>query len=355
MTIATLEIHLLGRYALVANGRSLAPLPTERSRLLLAYLALHSAPQPRSHLIGLLWPDLLEKQARRRLTQELWRINHALSNAGLPTTLVAQGDAIHFADGVEVVCDAYQFQALLERSLVEPSSSGPSLAELTAFPRGELLPGYFEDWILVARERLFQAYSAALLRLLSQCKRMGDWETATAVVDALRQLDPLSEVWIVESLRIALSVGRPGTSLQQYEQFVAALQEAFEIAPSPELAALAQQVAAQRSQPATPIAFVDPIYLPPLIGREVERSLLLRALQRVQENHGQFCLLEGEAGVGKSRLFEGEGKPLIDPLRSHLWFGLADNYLRMAVRAPEELDLRTMMPGDSAYGGKLTA
>lgn len=304
MTVATLEIQLLGQYAVAVNGRSLAALPTERSRLLLAYLALHPAPQPRSHLIGLLWPDLPEKQARRRLTQELWRINHALSKVGLSTTLVAQGDAIHFADGVEVVCDAYQFQTLLERSRVEPSTSSPSLAELTAFPSGELLPGYFDDWILVTRERLFQAYSAALTRLLSRCKQLGDWETATAVVEALRRHDPLSEVWIAESLRIALNLGRSEASLQQYEQFVVTLQEALGMAPSSELAALAQQVAAPRDQPSTPVSFVDPAHLPPLLGREAERSLLLRALQRTQESRGQFCLLEGEAGVGKSRLIE---------------------------------------------------
>ena len=304
MTATTLDIRLLGQYAVAVNGQPLAPLPTERSRLLLAYLALHPTPQPRSHLIGLLWPDLPEKQARRRLTQEMWRINNELSKVGLTATLTAQGDAIQFAVGVDVVCDAHQLQTLLERCQVENLTTWPSLAELTTLQRGELLPGYFDDWILVARERLFQAYSAAMMRLLSQCKRMGDWETATAVVDALRQLDPLSEVWIAESLQIALSLRRPGTSLQQYEQFVAALQETFEIAPSPELAALAQQVAAQRSQPATPIAFVDPTYLPPLIGREVERSLLLRALQQAQDGSGHFCLLEGEAGVGKSRLIE---------------------------------------------------
>jgi len=304
MTATVIDLRLLGQYTVAVNGQPLAPLPTERSRLLLAYLALHPAPQPRSHLIGLLWPDLPEKQARRRLTQEMWRVNHELSKAGLATTLITQGDAVLFADGVEIVCDARQLQMLLERCHAEDFAAWPPLAELTTLPRGELLPGYFDDWVLVARERLLQAYSAALMRFLSWCKRLGDWDAATAAVDALRQLDPLSEVWIAESLRIALSLGRPGAVLPQYEQYVAALQEALEIAPSSELAALAQQVAAQRSQPATPVAFVDPAYLPPLIGREAERSLLLRVLQQVQDGRGHFCLLEGEAGAGKSRLIQ---------------------------------------------------
>jgi DNA-binding SARP family transcriptional activator len=304
MSATLIAIRLLGQYTVTVAGQPCAPLPTERSRLLFAYLAFHSAPQPRSHLIGLLWPDLPEKQARRRLTQEMWRINSELSKVGLPITLAAQGDAIQFADGVEVVCDAHQFHTLLERCRVEHSTAWPSLAELTAFLGGELLPGYFDDWILVARERLFQAYSAALMRLLSQCKQLGDWDTATVVVDALRQHDPLSEAWIAESLRLALNLGRREASLQQYKQFVVTLQEALGVAPSSELAALSQQVAALRGQPSTPVSFVDPAYLAPMLGREAERSLLLRALQRTQESCGQFCLLEGEAGVGKSRLIE---------------------------------------------------
>lgn len=299
-----IHLHLLGQYNVTLNGEWLAPLPTERSRLLLAYLALHPAPQARAHLIGLLWPDLPEKQARRRLTQEMWRVNSELEKAGLPATLITRGDAVQFADGVEVVCDARQLQLLLERCHREDSTDWPPLAELTTLQRGELLPGYYEDWIIVARERLFQAYTTALTRLLSRCKRLGDWDTATAIVDALRQQDLLSEVWITELLQIAQNVGRLGASLEQYEQYVATLQEALGSAPSPELAALARQVAAQRGSPPTSVAFADPAYLPPLIGREAERSLLLRALQQSQESRGQFCLLEGEAGVGKSRLIE---------------------------------------------------
>lgn len=299
-----IDVRLLGQYTIDIDGRALPPLPTERSRLLLAYLALHLAPQPRNHLIGQLWPDLPEKQARRRLTQEMWRVNSELEKAGAPTTLIARGDAIQFADDVEIVCDAHQLQQLLERCHLQDAAAWPSLADLTTLQRGELLPGYFDDWILVARERLFQAYTSALMRLLSRCKQLGDWNMAEATVDALRQHDPLSELWIAESLRIALNRGRPGSSVQQYEQYVVMLQEALESTPSPELAALAQQVTAQCSQPPTSVVFVDPAYAPPLIGREAERNLLLRALQQTQEGRGLFCLLEGEAGVGKSRLIE---------------------------------------------------
>jgi DNA-binding SARP family transcriptional activator len=58
-------------------------LPTEKSRSLFAYLLLHHAPHAWAHLAGLFWPDLPEKTARRRLTQELWRIGSELEKTGV--------------------------------------------------------------------------------------------------------------------------------------------------------------------------------------------------------------------------------------------------------------------------------
>ena len=48
------------------------------------------------------------------------------------------------------------------------------------------------------------------------------------------------------------------------------------------------------------------------------------------------------AGTARSVLFEGEGKPLADE-PGRLWFGLTDNYLRVAVVAPESADLHNVL------------
>ena len=42
----------------------------------------------------------------------------------------------------------------------------------------------------------------------------------------------------------------------------------------------------------------------PLVGRQEELGLLLRAWEASKENHGQVVLVQGEAGIGKSRLLQ---------------------------------------------------
>ncbi len=50
------------------------------------------------------------------------------------------------------------------------------------------------------------------------------------------------------------------------------------------------------------------------------------------------------AGTRRPVLFEGEGKPLADE-PGRLWFGLTDNYLRVAAVVPEPVDLHnTLVP-----------
>ncbi|RYZ02018.1 MAG: hypothetical protein EOO73_33390 [Myxococcales bacterium] len=53
----------------------------------------------------------------------------------------------------------------------------------------------------------------------------------------------------------------------------------------------------------------------PLIGREEERSLLVRACQRGREGNGKIVLLQGEPGIGKSRLLQAVREELAGAVR----------------------------------------
>ena len=69
----TLRIHLLGDFLLV-SGEAPVPMPVARAQSLLAYLLLHrDAPQGRSHLAFLLWPDSTEAQAHTNLRKLLYQ------------------------------------------------------------------------------------------------------------------------------------------------------------------------------------------------------------------------------------------------------------------------------------------
>lgn len=305
-----IELRLLGQYTLRVDDRSLPPLPTEKSRGLLAYLALHPGQQSRSHLIALFWPDLPEKSARRRLTQELWRIGNELSKAGVDGLFAASGSSVALSEGLHFACDALSLQQALARLAGEDPARWPGVEELTDLYRGELLPGFYDDWVLLDRERLFRGLGRGLERILAHHKSRANWADASAAAEALLQLDPLDEGWVAEAMQLTLALNRPDAGLAHFERYVQRLALDLESQPGPELTALADRLRGlrQRQSAITAPAFSEPGYQPPLLGREGERATLLAGLDQIQTGQGQIFLVEGPAGVGKSRLLQTIGE-----------------------------------------------
>src|SRR5437588_11748717 len=82
VVIPTLHIHLLGDFLLVSGETPVTTVTVPRVQSLLAYLVLHrSAPQDRSHLAFLLWPDSTESQAHTNLRQLLYHLRQSLPDA----------------------------------------------------------------------------------------------------------------------------------------------------------------------------------------------------------------------------------------------------------------------------------
>ena len=64
----------------------------------------------------------------------------------------------------------------------------------------------------------------------------------------------------------------------------------------------------------------------PLVGREVELRLLLRAWRRAEGGQGQVVLLSGEAGIGKSRIVRELCRRLTDRPHTALWHHCAPEH-----------------------------
>jgi len=306
MHLPPLQLRFLGQYTVSVGERLLPPFPTEKSRSLFAYLALHPAPHARSHLAALFWPDLVEKMARRRLTQELWRIGSELAKVGVADAIQASGASVSLNDRLPIACDVLILQDALAHLRGDDPRTWPTLDDLVDLHQGDLLPGLYDEWVLVDRERLFASYKDGLAHLLAHRKQLGEWAEAGRVADALLAHDPLGEEWVVETLRIAQALNRPEAGLRHYERYAERLRTELESAPDAVLAELAGRLMAQsrRTALSQTVAFTAPAYQPPLIGRDGERALLLRVLEQAQAGHGQIVLLEGAAGVGMSRLLE---------------------------------------------------
>ena len=129
--------------------------PSRAAALLVARLAL--GPQrdhPREELVELLWPGVAGEVGRNRLRNALSVLRSGLdlnAGAGAPTLFDADRHALRLRPGV-LQCDVHEFEQLLRRG---------STAQALQTYGGELMPGFYEDWVLDARSHLSALHERA--------------------------------------------------------------------------------------------------------------------------------------------------------------------------------------------------
>jgi DNA-binding SARP family transcriptional activator len=159
-----LELWILGKFEVRLDGVPVA-LTSRPAQSLLAYLALSAGTaHRRERLAGLLWPDAEDNNARSNLRHALWRIRKAIET-GAPASLYLLSDelAVAFNAGSNYRLDA----ALLTRELDGGAPVQDLQQSLSAYG-GELLPGFYEDWVTLERARLESIFEHRMQRLLDR-------------------------------------------------------------------------------------------------------------------------------------------------------------------------------------------
>jgi DNA-binding SARP family transcriptional activator len=156
-----LEIRLLGQFELRRDGAS-AFLPSRPAQSLLAYLALSAGTaHRREKLAALLWPDADEDNARNSLRHALWRIRKAIeTDQVVAPCLLSDELAVSFNAGADYWLDV--------ATLARDGDTLQQLISAVAVYRGELLPGFYDDWVILERERLEALVQLKMQRLLER-------------------------------------------------------------------------------------------------------------------------------------------------------------------------------------------
>ena len=228
----------------------------------------------RERLAELLWPDAANP--RQALRQQLLRFRQQL---GQP--LITGSDTLHLAATV----------------LVEAGAPG---AELLA---GEPTPGDdFGLWLSAQRRARQQSHRHGLLNSLAASEESGERDAALAAVQALLALDPHDESHRAALMRVHLLRGECSAGLAAYQALSQDLAARLGTRPAPGTQALETALrklattdwpvaAGVRALPAT-------LKRPPvMVGRADELAAVAAAWR-----DGMAVLVEGEAGMGKSRL-----------------------------------------------------
>jgi DNA-binding SARP family transcriptional activator len=347
--MAELRIALLGPPRVERDGAPLE-VDTRKAIALLAYLALAPERHGRDAVAGLLWPDYDTEHARGALRRTLSTLNKAVG----PGWLAADRTTVGFAR-TSYWLDVRRFEELVAGCRDHghpPEDACPAciapLAEATALHRGDFLAGFalrdspsFDDWQYFQAERLRRELSGALERLAKAQIGQHRWDDA---VDAARRwlaLDPLHEPAHRQLMRIYAWSGRRGAALRQFQACRRVLAEELGVEPLEETVAVHEAIQANRLGPppealAAPGGPVDSATRPipdsatlplrgaepgagllkaappaattattapavPLVGREAEWRALLDAYGAVGAD-GRLVVIEGEAGIGKTRL-----------------------------------------------------
>src|SRR5512135_544159 len=161
-----LEVRVLGKFEVRVDGQPVE-LPLRAAQALLAYLMLNAGTeQRRDQVAGLLWPDMTDAKARDNLRHTLWVIRKAL---GKRDYLLADDLSVSF----NTTRDYWLDTALLDRKTTGEISADDLIAIVSAYGGG-LLPGFYDDWIVLERERLqavFERKMALLLEKLVEAQR----------------------------------------------------------------------------------------------------------------------------------------------------------------------------------------
>jgi WD40 repeat protein/DNA-binding SARP family transcriptional activator len=226
-----LQIRLLGQFDLRLDGKRVT-ISSRAGQSLLAYIALTAGtPHRREKLAGLIWPEISDESARKNLRQELWRIRKSLAGEN-PTTdyLLADEYTVTFNRNSDYWLDATQ----LER----PDLEIESLTSNLSLYQGELLPGFFDDWIVLERERIQTIFETKMEQLLNQLVSAERW---IAVQEQAERWLALGNTPEPAYRALMLAHGARGDIAKVsavYQRCMTDLDEKLGLEPSPETRAL---------------------------------------------------------------------------------------------------------------------
>jgi predicted ATPase/DNA-binding SARP family transcriptional activator len=337
------RIELLGQLRAVHADRIITRFRTQKTGALLAYLAYYSQrAHPREELIELLWPEREPQAGRRNLRVELTSLRHQLEPPGLPFGAVLVTDRAKVQlNPMACTPDVALFEAALQQAArtKDLAERRKRLTEAAELYGGELLPGYFEAWIVPERQRLLEAYLQGLGMLIALLEQAGELQEALQWARRAVSAEPLREEGHQAVMRLLAGTGQPEAALRQYREVERLLREELRAAPEAALRALAREIEARVAQragsarsanrslptaqaaptaatvpallgvqplpsPASTLCPVDnlPVQFTRFFGREEEIAHLTDVLGSRTPERPRLITLTGPGGSGKTRL-----------------------------------------------------
>ena len=331
--MSALKIALLGPPEVDHRDHRLT-FPDRKVLALLAYLATEGGMQERQKLTRLLWPESDMAHGRTALRITLLHLRHILEENASPECeahLLITHDTIGLDPASGIDLDLHALEATWKLVRVLPSPVAPRFIEgvqeevrrtliarlqsAAVLYRGSFLQDFtlrntldFDNWVGMQQGYWYQRIEQVFDYLSQLQSAEGSLEQAIETVERWRSFDPLNEGISLRLMQLQFASGNRTAALKTYETYQDVLMTELSARPSRKLVALAEAL-----RNASPPRFAHsgagrcaptarPLLNAPFVGRGAEVSRLMTLYEQTSSGQPQVVLLEGEAGIGKTRL-----------------------------------------------------
>lgn len=347
MLLGPWRIEMFGRLRVVGSDRTIDRFRTEKTAVLLAYLAYHlDRSHSREELIELLWPEADTARGQMSLRTAIASLRRQLEPPGTRAGTVIFSDKKSLRlNSASAITDVGEFTRLLNEAVTDDDTANDKLAQAAAIYRGELLAGMYDEWVVTARNALREELFEALYKAIRARAEKKEFECAAKLGRLAVGIDPVREESHRALMRLYAAAGRPSAALEQYQQLKSVLREALDQEPSRASRELAEALnettrsAAGVRTHTPPAASVDPppplspepipvrheraslpLSLTSFIGRKSELDSLIKLLTPNGVTSPRLVTLLGPGGIGKTRTAIETANNLAEQFRGRVWF-----------------------------------
>ena len=329
--MASLQIYFLGNFQILINHSKISSdlWQSRQLRTILKILIIQRGkPVPASQIIEKIWPEKDPELAPQHLYVRISQIRKILKKSGLQDciqtvpggyifqcdpTLEENGDHSFWIDVDEFENEADQGREKLEKKAFNQAINHFKKS-INLYRADFLIEDLYEDWTISERERLRDRHLMVLTEMAEAYAQTGRYRHAIDVCQRVLSVDPCRESTFVQLMFYYYHLGERSKSLEVFEKCKKVLSQEMDVSPDAYTIELAQKIRlgdlgvnnGNGKYPPSVYSgrlFEVPYSLSetPFLGREIEFSWLF---QQVQNPYPSIIWVNGESGVGKTRLLE---------------------------------------------------